>query len=202
MNAYCLINNMPRYLASTLACLILLCLPLLATAQEQSVPDDPDTIVLSNTLSYDDEQRQSIFTGEVVMTRGQMTLHSDQLIITEDDNGFQHGLATVEPGKLVYIRQENPEKFEVVEARGLKGEYDGKNETVTVIGQAVVTRFVCGKSFDTIKGERVVYNQKTDTYHAYSGANSAGTQGRVRSVAQPRAKSDAAAAACSNNVQN
>ncbi len=78
----------------------------------------------------------------------------------------------------------------------MRGEYDGKTEEVQVIGQAVVTRFVCGKPFDTIKGEKVVFNQKTDTYHAYSGPQSAAAGGRVRSLAQPRAKSDAAAADC------
>src|SRR5699024_1874332 len=151
---------------------------------------------LSNTLTYDDTKRESVFTGNVIMTRGNMTLHSDTLVMHEDAEGFQYGTATVDEGNLVFIRQENPEDFEVIEARGLRGEYDGKTEQVEVIGQAIVTRFVCGKPFDTIKGERVVFNQKTDTYHAYSGPQSAAPGGRVRSLAQPRAKSDAAAQEC------
>lgn len=172
-----------------------------ALAIAQTPPPEPDTLVLSDTLSYDDTKRESIFTGNVIMTRGEMTLHSDKLVMSEDDQGFQYGTATVEGDKLVYIRQENPEKFEVVEARGLRGEYDGKTEEVKVIGKAIVTRFVCGKPFDTIKGERVVYNQKSDTYHAYSGPQSAAPGGRVRSLAQPRAKSDAAAAECRKNAE-
>lgn len=165
-------------------------------AQDAPPAEEPDTLVLSDTLTYDDVKRESIFSGNVIMTRGAMTLHSDKLVMHEDDAGFQYGTATVTGDKLVYIKQENPEKFEVIEARGLRGEYDGKTEEVKVIGRAVVTRFVCGKPFDTIKGERVVYNQKTDTYHAYSGPQSAAPGGRVRSLAQPRAKSDAAAAEC------
>lgn len=158
--------------------------------------EEPDTLILSDTLNYDDIKKESVFTGNVIMTRGLMTLHSDKLIMREDAEGFQYGTATVEPGKLVHIRQENPEKFEVIEAQGLRGEYDGKKEELEMIGQAVVTRYVCGKPFDNIKGERVIYKQKTDTYQAYGGPNSAASGGRVRSLAQPRAKADAAAAEC------
>lgn len=186
-----LLTNRPIMLAVLCAAFIM---P--ALAQDTEPAEEPDTLVLSDTLVYDDAKRESVFTGNVIMTRGLMTLHSDTLVMYEDDEGFQYGTATVNEGNLVYIRQEDPAKFEVIEARGLRGEYDGKTEEVQVIGQAIVTRFVCGKAFDTIKGEKVVFNQKTDTYHAYSGPQSAAAGGRVRSLAQPRAKSDAAAAEC------
>lgn len=181
------------YIFLLCAVFIVFCLNGISFAQTQ---EEPDTVVLSDTLNYDDEKKESTFTGNVLMTRGEMTLNSDKLVIQEDEVGFQYGIATVEPGKLVFIRQENREKFEIIEARGIRGEYDGKRETVTVIGQAIVTRFICGEPFDTIKGERVVYNQKNDTYQAFAGAQSAAPDGRVRSLAQPRAKSDAAVAKC------
>lgn len=165
-------------------------------AENAKPAEEPDTIILSDTLDYDDVKKESIFTGNVIMTRGLMTLHSDKLTMHEDAQGFQYGVATVGPGKLVYIRQDNPEKFEVIESKGLRGEYDGKKEEVVMIGQAVVTRFICGKPFDTVSGARVVYKQKSDTYQAFGGPDSAAQGGRVRSVAQPRAKADAAAAEC------
>ncbi|HEY9281484.1 MAG TPA: lipopolysaccharide transport periplasmic protein LptA [Eoetvoesiella sp.] len=157
---------------------------------------EPDTLILSDTLSYDDVKKESVFTGNVIMTRGLMTLRSDKLVVREDAEGFQYGTATVGPNKLVFIRQEDPAKFEVLEAKGVRAEYNGKTEEVEMIGQAVVTRFVCGKQFDHISGERVKFNQATNTYQAYSGPNSASAGGRVRSIAAPRAKSDAAAAEC------
>jgi len=188
-----------RAFFSSRHCLLLaLCAALCVPAQAQDTPpaEEPDTLVLSDTLMYDDTKRESVFTGNVIMTRGNMTLHSDRLVMREDEQGFQYGTATVDKNKLVYIRQEDPAKFEVIEARGLRGEYNGKTNEIEVIGQAIVTRFVCGKPFDTIKGEKVVYNQKADTYHAYSGPQSAAPGGRVRSLVQPRAKADAAAAEC------
>jgi len=170
-------------------------------AAEETDTDNPDTLVLSDTLDYDDKKRESIFTGNVILTRGPLTMHADKLVMSEDEQGFQYGIATVNESELVLVRQENPEKFEVIEGKGLRGEYDGKEETITMIDQAVVTRFVCGKPFDSIRGERVVFNQTNDTYHAYGGQQSAAPDGRVRSVAQPRAKSDAAAEECRQRSQ-
>lgn len=163
---------------------------------EKKADEEPDTLILSDTLNYDDAKKQSVFTGNVIMTRGLMTLHSDKLSVREDAEGFQYGTATVAANKLVFIRQEDPVKFEVLEARGQRAEYNGKTDEIEMIGQAVVTRFVCGKQFDRISGERVKFNQKTNIYEAYSGPNSAAQGGRVRSIAAPRTKSDAAAADC------
>ncbi|MGS1008609.1 lipopolysaccharide transport periplasmic protein LptA [Achromobacter anxifer] len=158
--------------------------------------EEPSTLILSDTLHYDDVKKKSVFTGNVNMTRGLMTLTSDVLEMNEDAQGNQYGTATANKGKIVTIRQERPETFELIEGTGLRAEYDGTKSTFDLIGQAVVTRFVCGKPFDTIRGERVRYNEKTGTYEAHGGPNSAAAGGRVRSVAEPRAKSDAAIAEC------
>lgn len=158
--------------------------------------EEPSTLILSDTLHYDDVKKQSVFTGNVNMTRGLMTLTSDTLQMNEDAQGNQFGVATANKGKVVTIRQERPESFELIEGKGLRAEYDGTKSTFDLIGQAVVVRYVCGKPFDTIRGERVRYNEKTGTYEAQGGPNSAAAGGRVRSVAEPRAKADAAVAEC------
>lgn len=158
--------------------------------------EEPDTLILSDTLKYDDIKRQSVFTGNVIMTRGLLKLTSDVLTMHEDADGFQYGVATADKGKLVHVRQENPEKYEVIESEGLRAEYDGKKEDLVMIGQAVITRIICGKPLDSIKGERVIYHQKTDTYEAFSGAQSAASGGRVRSLARPRSQADAALLEC------
>ncbi|WP_413817067.1 lipopolysaccharide transport periplasmic protein LptA [Pusillimonas sp.] len=165
--------------------------------------EEPDTLILSDTLNYNDAAKESTFTGNVVMTRGLMTLHADTLTMREDAEGFQHGVATVSgSGKRVKVRQENPEKFEVIEAEGVRGEYNGKTEEIEMIGQAVVTKFVCGKPFDTIRGERVKYNQTTNVYQAFGGPQSSAQGGRVRSLATPSAKAEAAAADCRKKSTN
>lgn len=180
-------------IASVLASGLALTAP---AAAQQGGQEEPDTLIISDTLDYDDISKESVFTGNVVLTRGNMSLHADRLTMREDAEGFQHGTATVEGGKLVFLRQENPEKFEVLEARGQRAEYNGKSEEIEMIGKAVITRHICGKPFDNIQGERVIYRQKTETYQAFGGPNSAAPGGRVRSLATPRARADAAIEAC------
>jgi len=157
---------------------------------------EPATQVLSDTLVYDEEAKTSRFAGDVVMTRGLLTLRADALDLREDAEGFQYGIATMAEGGRVHIRQEQPEDFEVLQGLGERAEYDGKAETFDLIGKARLTRFICGKPLDSVSGQRVRYNQKTETYQAFGGANSDNQNGRVRSVAQPRAKVDAAIAEC------
>ena len=163
--------------------------------------EEPSTQILSNTLHYDEVKKLSTFTGNVIMTRGLLTMTAEKLELREDPQGFQHGTATTNPGMLVQIRQEKPENFEVLEGIGQRADYNGKDEIFDLIGQAVVTRYICGKPFDTISGQQVRYNQKTDVYEAFSGPQSVNPGGRVRSIAQPRAKIDAAVAACRQTRQ-
>ncbi|WP_116522261.1 lipopolysaccharide transport periplasmic protein LptA [Achromobacter insuavis] len=170
--------------------------PAAAGSSKAAPAEEPTTTILSDTLHYDDVKKLSVFTGNVNMVRGLMTLTSDTLEMREDAAGNQYGTATANKGKVVTIRQERPETFELIEGKGLRAEYDGTKSTFDLIGQAVVVRYVCGKPFDTIRGDRVRYNEKSGTYEAQGGPNSSAAGGRVRSVAEPRAKSDAAVAEC------
>ena len=168
---------------------------LLAASSEGQ--EEPATQILSNELTYDENSKTSIFTGDVIMTRGLLKLLSDELRLSEDAQGYQYGIATMaDQGKRVYIRQDRPENFEVLEGIGERAEYDGQAETFDLIGKARLTRYICGKPFDSVSGERVRYFQKTDRYQAFAGPNSDNPDGRVRSIAQPRAKVDAAIEAC------
>lgn len=160
---------------------------------------EPDTLILSDTLHYDDIKRESIFTGNVILTRGPMTLRSDKLVTREDADGNQLGTATSAKSGLVHIRQEDPAKFEVIKGSGLRAEYNGKTGEIEIIGQAIVTRYICGKALDNIRSERVIYHQNTGTYEAFGGSGSAAPDGRVRSLAQPRSKADRAMAECAKN---
>lgn len=174
------------------ACLSLAYLsPVLAQTEEE-----PDTLILSDTLHYDDLKRESHFDGNVTMTRGNLILYSDHLVMREDEAGHQYGTATVSHSPRVRLRQESPEKFELIHAEGLQADYDNKSNDLIITGQAIVTRYVCGEPFDTIHGEKVIYHQDTETYEAFGGPQSSAANQRVRSVARPRAKVDAARAAC------
>jgi len=157
---------------------------------------EPDTIVVSDTLHHDDIKRESTFEGEVVMTRGQLVLHSDRLVLSEDEQGFQFGVATLIESDRVRVRQDNPEDFEVIRGEGLKAVWNGKDEELELIGQAIITRYVCGKPVDEVRGDKVIYFQQTDTYEAIGGPESSTGDQRVRSVVRPRSIVDQAIKEC------
>lgn len=154
--------------------------------------DNAPTRVVSNSLHYDDKQKTSVFTGDVVMTHGAMTLWSNVLTVHENAQGQRFGTATPLPGQKVIITEDKPETFEVVKGQGLRAEYDGANSQVTLIGQAIVTRYICGKPFDHVTGDRVQYDQQTGAYTAVSDNSS----GRVHSLAVPSNSVDQAIAQC------
>jgi len=185
-------------IASVSAFIVLWVLFLLSPAllAQNSAEPEPDTIVISDTLHHDDIKRQSTFTGNVVMTRGQLVLYSDKLVLSEDDQGFQFGVASLTDSDRVRVRQENPEDFEVIRGEGLRAEWDGKQEELELIGQAIITRYVCGQPVDEVRGDRVIYYQTTDTYEAFGGPASSANDERVRSVVRPRAIADQALEEC------
>lgn len=156
---------------------------------------EPETLVFSDTLNYDDITKITQFRGNVILTRGLFRLVADNLDIVEDNEGFRHGTATMDSTELVELIEEDLENYELVRAIGLKAEYNGKTEIVKMIGQAVVTRYVCGQPVDNVRGEQVVYDSKNKTYKAVGGPQSS-KPGRVRSLVQPRSKADKAFEEC------
>ena len=166
-----------------------------AIAQAKPAQEEPETTVLSDTLTHDDAKKLSIFKGNVILTRGLLRLTADELHLNEDANGFQHGKAIMTSNKKVIIIEERPENYELMHAEGDHATYNGKDEVMHLIGHAIVTRLVCGKAVDTVRGETVIYNSKANTYRAVGGPT-APDNGRARSVAQPRSKADAAVEAC------
>jgi lipopolysaccharide export system protein LptA len=183
-------------LAASAACC--LALPVLAApaAPDKDKAAEPDTVILSDTLHYDDVSKTSTFTGNVVLTRGAMTLRADKLVTHEDAQGNQFGTATAAKGGVVTIRQENPQKFETLVGTGQQADYVGQSGDITLTGQATVTREICGQMFDNVRGARIVYHEKSGTYEAFGGKNSAAAGGRVRSLAQPQSRVDQAIAKC------
>ncbi len=156
---------------------------------------EPETLVFSDTLNYDDITKITQFRGNVILTRGLFRLVADNLDIVEDNEGFRHGTATMDSTELVELIEEDLENYELVRAIGLKAEYNGKTEIVKMIGQAVVTRYVCGQPVDNVRGEQVVYDSKNKTYKAVGGPQSS-KPGRVRSLVQPHSKADKAFEEC------
>lgn len=186
-------------LSAVLRSLILCLCALGAAAPQAATPElaaDAPTLIDSDTLEYDEPRQTSVFTGNVVLTRGDLSLHAHRLELRQNDAGDQFATATAVPGKQVYVRQAKPDSVEIVEGHADRAEYNSKTQQLDFIGHAIVQRMACGKTLDQIRGERIRYNQSSDIYTASGGPEAGTSNQRVRTVIQSRDKSRAVVASC------
>lgn len=157
------------------------------------------TLVDADSLSYDDLKQTSVFTGNVVLTRGSLTLRADRLELREDPEGFQMGVATATGNKLVFVRQRREGTDEFIEGVAERAEFDGRNDRIHFISRAVVKRLLCEQVVDEVRGQRITYDQRAETYSASGGPKAATPNQRVRTVIQPR---DSGAGAAQGSTGN
>lgn len=165
-------------------------------AAPASVPPDVPTLIDSDTLEYDDPRQISVFSGNVVLTRGDLSMRAHRLELRQNAEGDQFAIATAGPGGQVYVRQGKPDSVEIVEGHADRAEYDSRVESLEFIGHAVVSRVACGKKLDEIRGERIRYNQSNDVYTATGGPQAGTANQRVRTMIQSRETSRQAIASC------
>lgn len=147
----------------------------------------------SDTLRHDDLAQLSVFTGNVVLTKGSIIIRGERLEVRQDPEGYQYGVVTAAPGKRAYFRQKRdtppgaPEEFIEGEAETI--DYDGRADRVKFIHRAEMRRLVGGKVADNVRGDVIVYNNITDVYTVDGNAGNAGPGnpgGRVRAILAPR----------------
>lgn len=160
------------------------------------------TNIEADALRHDDLKQTSVFTGNVVMTKGTMVVRGTQLEIRQDPQGYQFGVVTAEPGKRAFFRQKRdtaagaPDEY--VEGEGETIESDGRADTIKFIRRAELRRYLGGALVDQIHGDVIVYNNLTDVFTVDgnpSNASAANPGGRVRAVMAPRTTSAAPAPA-------
>jgi len=185
------------FLAS--ACLAA-CLAAAPAWAERADRDQPMHIE-SDALRHDELQQTSVFTGNVVMTKGSIVLRGAQLDVRQDAQGYQYGVVTAASGQRAFFRQKRdtapgaPEEYVEGEAEVI--EYDGRKDDVRLLRRAQLRRYTGGKLSDDITGKQITYNNLTDVFTVDSQAaqdgGAAGGTGRVRAVLSPKATSQAPA---------
>ena len=158
---------------------------------------DKPAIINADKSSGDDLNQTSVYTGDVVLTKGTLTLRGDQLTTHQDPEGYNHGtLIATQPGKLAYFKQKREGVDEYIEGQAERIEYDEKSDTVKLFNRAVVKRLASGRDADEIRGDRIDYNSRTEIYNAQSNdaSTAGGRDSRVRVVLQPKIKPAASGA--------
>jgi lipopolysaccharide export system protein LptA len=143
----------------------------------------------ADRLRYDDARQTSVFTGNVVITKGSILIRGAQVEVRQDPQGNQFGLITGQPG---FFRQKREGVDEHIEGQAERIEYDSKTEMVRFTGQAVLRRYRGSQLNDETTGSVITYDGRNDTFGVDGGARSAANpSGRVRAMLTPVPKGDA-----------
>jgi lipopolysaccharide export system protein LptA len=142
-------------------------------------------------VTVDDVKRQHIFEGNVVLTQGTLVIRTAKLVVTQDAEGFQKGVATSGEGGLARLRQKREGRDEYVDGEGERIEYDSRGEKAEFFNRAFVK-----SGMDEVRGHYISYDGKTEQYlvTATPGASPASKEGRVTAIIQPKNAKPAPAA--------
>ncbi len=163
--------------ASVFGLTLLVSVPASAERADREKP----TTIDSDTLSHDDARQITIFTGQVVLTRGTLVMRGDRMEMWQDTQGNYFGTMTGKPAR---FRQKREGVNEFMEGESLRVDYDGKREIVTLTNNAIMRRLEGDVLKDQVSGDKLTYNNITERYLVESG------QGQARSRMFLMPKSD------------
>lgn len=178
-------------------CLIVLCLMGVADLRAEQSDHKQPINVESDALRYDDLKQISVFTGNVVVTRGSIVIRGARVEVRQDPEGYQFGVVTALPGKRAFFRQKRDGgDEEYIEGESETIEYDGKADVFRLIKTAELRRLHGTRVSDVVSGTVIVYNSLTDIFTVDGTPQSGG--GRVRATLTPRSGASSAVPPSSN----
>jgi len=138
-----------------------------------------------------------VFNGNVVATKGTMTIRAARIEVRETPEGYHTAVAFGTPGQHATFRQKRDAPDEYVEGNAERLEYDGKLDVIRFVNDASVRRLRGATPADEITGNLITYDSTSEVFSVSGGApaTAANPGGRVRAVLTPREGSAAAAAA-------
>ncbi len=142
----------------------------------------------ADALRYDDARQTSVFTGNVVITKGTIVIRGARVEVRQDTAGNQFGVAT---GQRAFFRQKREGVDEFIEGEARRIDYDSQADTVKFTGDAIMRRYKGTQLNDETTGNVIVYNNTTDVFTVDGGeaARQPGNpNGRVRAMLTPNPK--------------
>ena len=150
----------------------------------------------ADALRYDDLKQTSVFTGNVVITKGSTIIRGAQVDVKQDPEGYQQAVVIAAPGKLAFYRKKREGLDEFIEGQAERIEYDSRQDVVKFTRSASLRRYNGAVLADETTGAQITYDNKTDVFTVDGGAQNrtAGNPtGRVRAVLSPRSTASSAA---------
>jgi lipopolysaccharide export system protein LptA len=189
-----------RFLLPCAVCLAGIVMPAWALQADRNQPIH----IEADAMRYDDVHQTSVFSGNVVVTKGTLVLRAGTVTVRQSPDGYQYATATAAPGRLATFSQQldTPagQPQQTLEGEAQRIEYDGKTDVITLRGKAVLSRLIDGKLADRTQGSVISYNQITDVFTVEGGAGgvtATNPSGRVRMMLSPQPAPAKAASAAS-----
>jgi lipopolysaccharide export system protein LptA len=151
------------------------------SAQAERADRDKPVNIEADKVEIDDQKKEAVFQGNVVLTQGTLMLKADRIVVNQDEGGFQSGVAY---GKPAYFRQKREGFEDFIEGEAERLEYNGQQEKVELFINAKLTR-----GGDEVRGNYISYSALTEFFEVMGdqpGAVSGSSRGRVRAIIQPR----------------
>ena len=163
-----------------LALLALAALPALAEKADRDKP----TNIEANKMSSDDARSMNLFEGNVVLTKGTITVRADRIVVHQDPEGFQLTTATGSPVR--FRQRQDPKDGKEgtwMDGEAKRIEMDDHDEKIELFDDARVNR-----DGDEVTGNYIFVDQRSDFFSVNSGKAAPG--GRVKAVIQPKTPVD------------
>ena len=173
-----------------------------SVAHAENADRDKPMNAEADALRYDDLKQTSVFTGNVVITKGTTIIRGDRVEVRQDPEGYQQAVVTVAPGKLAFYRKKREALDEFIEGEAERIEYDSRQDIVKFSTRAVLRRFTGSTLADETTGSQIAYDNKTDVFTVDGGAQNrtaSNPSGRIRAMLSPRAPASGAATAPSRS---
>ncbi|WP_101048258.1 lipopolysaccharide transport periplasmic protein LptA [Macromonas nakdongensis] len=142
----------------------------------------------ADALRYDDARQTSVFTGNVVITKGTIVIRGQQVDVRQDPQGHQFGTVVAREGQRAFFRQKREGLEEFIEGEALRIDYDSQADTVKFVGQAELRRYRGATLNDRTSGSTILYDNRTEVF-TVDGTTPNRTadnpSGRVRAMLTP-----------------
>jgi lipopolysaccharide export system protein LptA len=183
-------HTVKAHMRSFTALLLMAGLMASSVAHAEKADAEKPTNVEANQMAYDDVKQVNTFIGNVVLTRGTVTMKSEKMVVTQDPEGYQYATLYAPPGGLATFRQKRdggPDLWMEGQAAD-RIEYNGKTEVAKFFVKARVKLLDGPVTTDQVDGEYISYDSRAEFYSVNNMANgeSKPGAGRIRAVIQPR----------------
>lgn len=187
---------MKKFLHNVLAAALLSLLSLPASAEKAD--SLKQAVINFDSLDVDEVTQTRILTGNVVLTRGTLTLKSDRALLKETPEGYMSVTLTSSPGRVATFRQKRdggPDLW--MEGQAERIEYEEREELVKLFSKAIVRELENGRLSNELEGAYISYDNRREVAavrNDASGQTKAGG-GRGTLIIAPRRTAPAPAPA-------